>query len=39
MLTYILKRLVQLIPLLFGITLACFYLLRALPGDPATLVR
>jgi peptide/nickel transport system permease protein len=38
MLTYILKRLIQLVPVLFGITLACFFLLRALPGDPATLL-
>jgi peptide/nickel transport system permease protein len=38
MLSYILKRLVQLVPVLLGITLACFFLLRALPGDPATLL-
>lgn len=38
MLTYILKRFIQLVPVLFGITLACFFLLRALPGDPATLL-
>ncbi|SFJ70614.1 peptide/nickel transport system permease protein [Bosea sp. OK403] len=38
MLIYILKRLAQLVPVLFGITLACFLLLRALPGDPATLL-
>lgn len=38
MLIYIIKRLVQLVPVLFGITLACFLLLRALPGDPATLL-
>ncbi|RYE78013.1 MAG: ABC transporter permease, partial [Hyphomicrobiales bacterium] len=38
MLAYILKRLAQLVPVLFGITLACFFLLRALPGDPATLL-
>ena len=38
MLIYIVKRLAQLVPGLFGITLACFLLLRALPGDPATLL-
>ncbi len=38
MINYVLKRLVQLVPVLFGITLACFFLLRALPGDPATLL-
>lgn len=38
MIAYILKRLMQLVPVLFGITLACFFLLRALPGDPASLL-
>lgn len=32
---YILKRLLGLIPVLFGITLAVFLLLRLIPGDPA----
>ncbi len=32
--TYILKRLFLLVPLLFGITLFAFILLKALPGDP-----
>jgi peptide/nickel transport system permease protein len=32
---YILKRLLGLIPVLFGITLAVFLLLRFIPGDPA----
>lgn len=34
MATYVLKRLLLLIPLLFGITLLAFFLLNALPGDP-----
>lgn len=38
MLSYILKRLIQLVPVLLGMTLACFFLLRALPGDPVTLL-
>ncbi|MGV0027490.1 ABC transporter permease [Phormidesmis priestleyi] len=32
---YILKRLLGLLPVLFGITLAVFLLLRLIPGDPA----
>jgi peptide/nickel transport system permease protein len=35
---FILGRLVQLIPVLLGITLIAFLLLRVLPGDPATLI-
>jgi peptide/nickel transport system permease protein len=35
MLQYVLKRLLGLIPVLFGITLAVFLLLRLIPGDPA----
>ncbi|MEZ0167834.1 ABC transporter permease [Microvirga sp. TS319] len=31
-------RLMQLVPVLLGITLAAFLLLRVLPGDPATLI-
>lgn len=38
MLIYIAKRIVQLLPVLIGITLLCFLLLRLLPGDPAALV-
>ncbi len=34
--TYIARRLVQLVPVVFGITLVLFFLLRLLPGDPAT---
>jgi peptide/nickel transport system permease protein len=33
---YILRRLVQLIPVVFGITLVLFVMLRLLPGDPAS---
>ncbi len=37
-LRFILSRLLQLIPVLIGITLIAFLLLRVLPGDPATLI-
>jgi peptide/nickel transport system permease protein len=37
-LRFILSRLLQLIPVLIGITLVAFLLLRVLPGDPATLI-
>ncbi|HEX5166091.1 MAG TPA: ABC transporter permease [Thermomicrobiales bacterium] len=32
---YILRRLVQMIPVLLGITIIIFFLIRAIPGDPA----
>lgn len=32
---YILRRLIQMIPVVFGITVITFVLLRAIPGDPA----
>lgn len=35
---YILRRLIQLIPVVFGITLIVFFLLRLIPGDPALLI-
>ncbi|HEY3685246.1 MAG TPA: ABC transporter permease [Streptosporangiaceae bacterium] len=35
-LIYILKRLIALIPVLFGISLVVFFLVRLIPGDPAT---
>ena len=38
LLRFILGRLIQLIPVLLGITLIAFLLLRVLPGDPATLI-
>lgn len=34
-LTYILRRLVTLIPVLFGISLLAFFLIHLVPGDPA----
>lgn len=37
-LRFVLSRLLQLIPVLIGITLIAFLLLRVLPGDPATLI-
>jgi peptide/nickel transport system permease protein len=33
--TYIARRLVQMIPVLFGITVIIFVMIRAIPGDPA----
>jgi peptide/nickel transport system permease protein len=33
---YIARRLVQMIPVVFGITLVLFFLLRLIPGDPAS---
>ncbi|MCJ7626530.1 MAG: ABC transporter permease [Anaerolineaceae bacterium] len=36
-LNYILLRLLQMIPVVFGITLALFFLIRAIPGDPAVI--
>ena len=35
MLQYVLKRLLSAIPVLFGISLLLFFMLRMLPGDPA----
>jgi len=35
MLQYIIKRLLSTIPVLFGISLLLFFMLRMLPGDPA----
>ena len=35
-LVYIGRRLVQLIPVLFGITLVVFFLIHLIPGDPAS---
>lgn len=37
-LRFIVLRLVQLIPVLLGITILAFLLLRVMPGDPATLL-
>src|SRR5688500_1620860 len=33
---YILRRLVQMVPVLIGSTLIVFVLIQAIPGDPAT---
>jgi peptide/nickel transport system permease protein len=33
---YIARRLVQMIPVVFGITLVLFFMLRLIPGDPAS---
>jgi peptide/nickel transport system permease protein len=38
MLLYIIRRLISTIPVLFGISLMLFFLLRALPGDPAQVI-
>jgi peptide/nickel transport system permease protein len=35
---YIARRLAQLIPVVFGITLVLFFLLRLIPGDPASVM-
>lgn len=35
MLSYVAKRLLAMIPVLFGISLMLFFMLRLLPGDPA----
>jgi peptide/nickel transport system permease protein len=34
-LTYVLRRLVHLLPVLFGITLVVFFMIHLIPGDPA----
>lgn len=38
MLRYFVGRVISTIPVLFGITLFLFFILRALPGDPAQLI-
>ncbi|HEX9441444.1 MAG TPA: ABC transporter permease, partial [Roseiflexaceae bacterium] len=35
---YIARRLAQMIPVVFGITLVLFFLLRLIPGDPASVM-
>ncbi|HBY95742.1 MAG: ABC transporter permease [Ardenticatenaceae bacterium] len=35
---YILQRFTHMIPVLFGVTLAVFLMLRLVPGDPATII-
>ena len=34
-LSYIISRLLQVIPVIFGCTLVCFFMLHLVPGDPA----
>ncbi len=38
MFSYIIRRVLSLIPIIFGVTLAIFLLLTVLPGDPARLI-
>jgi ABC-type dipeptide/oligopeptide/nickel transport system permease component len=38
MITYILRRIIMLIPVLFGVTLVSFSLLHLVPGDPAEIL-
>lgn len=38
MVTLIGRRLLQLVPVAFGVTLAAFFLLRIIPGDPAVAI-
>lgn len=38
MLHYIGKRLLHLIPVLFGMTIIVFLIIRAIPGDPAQVI-
>ena len=37
MTSYLIRRLVQLVPILLGVSLLVFMLLHAIPGDPARL--
>ena len=34
--TYLLRRILQIIPVLFGITILIFFIVHAAPGDPTT---
>ena len=38
MFSYILKRLLAVVPVLFGLTLIAFAIMAAIPGDPATAI-
>lgn len=38
MITFIGRRLLQLIPVLFGVSLVVFFMVRAIPGDPAQIL-
>ena len=35
---YILRRLAQMVPVMLGVTLVVFFLLRLVPGDPAQVI-
>ncbi len=38
MYAYIIRRILMLIPVLFGLTLIVFFMIRAIPGDPAQII-
>lgn len=38
MITFIGRRILQLIPVLFGVSLVVFFMVRAIPGDPAQIL-
>lgn len=38
MLNFIIRRLLYLIPTLLGVTILCFFIIRAIPGDPAQVI-
>ncbi|GAH02662.1 unnamed protein product, partial [marine sediment metagenome] len=38
MLSYIIKRVLQVIPVIIGVTLILFILMNIIPGDPARLI-
>ena len=38
MITFIGRRLLQIIPVLFGVSLVVFFMVRAIPGDPAQIL-
>ncbi|WP_041328303.1 ABC transporter permease [Rubrobacter xylanophilus] len=38
MTTYIARRLLQIIPVLFGVSVIVFFMVRAIPGDPAQIL-
>lgn len=38
MLSYTIRRLLLLVPVLFGMTLIVFFMIRAIPGDPAQVI-
>lgn len=38
MLSYVIRRILMLIPVLFGMTIVVFSIIRAIPGDPAQII-